>query len=871
MAMSTNKAEAMATEDNHRSFPTALFEELLDRSALDAGMTPDELERARIISEIEMKLVSMGRSIKQVYAEWAESTPEQILERYVHLLALPTEQTHDTVPTETGWLDAVFVNLVRNGSYRAAFHVGVARLNSPPLQGQIDVCVDSSMVRRIRSFDKGQPVKIRLNMCLNDGIISGSLLDIEEAMPVLTELTIPPVLDTSSDDLIAQFFVPLLAASIKYDRGVGYFSSGWLRATAKGMTRFAANGGKARWITSPILDVADWEALQAGDAARTDRVLYHSLRDSLASLAETLEQETLSALSWMVADEILDFRLAVPRNKLDGGNFHDKFGIFTDVAGNRVSFNGSYNDSIQGLRNYESIKAFCSWIPAVANYAQLDLDRFERLWQNEDDNIRIFDLPTAAREEILSLRTGDRPYSIPSWLKPETSIAVSVAKPAHPVLPQTLELRGYQDEAIDAWFANDCTGILEMATGTGKTITSLAASVRLYEREKQLAVIFAVPYQHLVDQWHKEAQPFGYKPILAYQSKARWINDLNSQIVEFNGGHRAVCSVVTTHTTFASTDFQRSIARIKGPSLLIADEVHHLGSEQSRQNYPQNVPYRMALSATPDRWFDDEGTEALRAYFGKTVFAFPLERAIGVSLTPYYYYPHLVSLTEEELEDYEKLSLKIARLTGREDEEGLSALKMLLIRRSELLNNAANKLPVLSKLVDGIEKVEHTLFYCAPGQIESVLKMLGWNKGLLVRRFTAEENAKERQKILADFASGDLQALAAMKCLDEGVDVPSTRTAFLLASSSNPREFIQRRGRVLRKAPGKDFAIIYDLIAVPPASWTDTSDKTTFAAERSIIRKELQRFKEFASPARNKHEAIDVIWRMAKRYGLLDF
>jgi len=612
----------------------------------------------------------------------------------------------------------------------------------------------------------------------------------------LKTLSLPFILDTSSADIIADFFVPLLSQAVRYDRGVGFFSSGWLRVAAQGMLAFARNSGRARWVTSPILSEEDWRALQLGEAARHDEVLRRVIERNLDDLERTLKQETLSALAWLVADGILDFKLALPRNKLKHGEFHDKFGIFTDAEGNQVSFNGSYNDSIQGTRNYESIKIFCSWQPAFADLVQADADRFERLWNNFDPNVQVFDLPEAARARIVCLRAQKRPYPEPDWerlrLLRDARSLYEIRLPARPHVPLHITLRDYQVQAIEAWFAHGCQGLLEMATGTGKTITALAASARLYERERRLAVVITVPYQHLVDQWNEEAQAFGYRPVLAYQSKARWIDELNSQIVEYNGGYRHFISVITTHTTFISSEFQGSIARLNGPSLLIADEAHHLGAERSRQNYPQNIPFRLALSATPDRWFDDVGTAALRAYFGKTVFAFPLEKAIGVSLTPYYYYPHLVPLTDEELERYEELSAKIARLMNREDEEGQQALKMLLIRRAKLLNKAKNKLDVLSELVDAQGAIEHALFYCAPGQIDDVLRLLGWEKGLLVHRFTAEENPRERQQLLADFASGDLQALVAMKCLDEGVDVPSTRTAFILASTSNPREFIQK-------------------------------------------------------------------------------
>lgn len=691
-------------------------------------------------------------------------------------------------------------------------------------------------------------------------------------MRSLPDLHIVPVMDTSEYDLTLEFFVPLLSASVRYDRGVGYFSSGWLRMNSEGMITFANNGGRARWVTSPILDEDDWRALQRGEAAKTDFTLRMALKRNISSLGETLKKDVLSALAWMVADEIIIFKLALPQEKLNHGDFHDKFGIFTDAQGNQVSFNGSYNDSIQGTRNYESIKVFSSWEPGFAPLVLKDVERFERLWNNLDPNVKVFDLSEAAHEQILRLRTGERPYKEPEWIKSRRiHESTSPYSLAYPILPTNLSLRDYQKKAIEAWFTHQCRGLLEMATGTGKTITSLAASTYLYEQEGRLAVIITVPYQHLVDQWHDEAKAFGYRPILAYKSKVNWLQDLNHQIMEYNAGYRNFISVITTHTTFISLAFQESIAHLESPSLLLADEVHHLGAERSRWSYPEQIPFRLALSATPDRWFDDIGTKALREYFGETIFSFPLEKAIGVSLTPYYYYPHLVPLTDEELEQYQELSIRIAKLAHLDDIQKRQSLEMLLIRRAKLLNNAENKLSVLSDLVKEQSDMEHTLFYCSPEQINNTLKLLGLEKGLLVHRFTAEENTKERQQLLSDFAQKRLQALVAMKCLDEGVDVPNTHTAYFLSSSSNPREFIQRRGRILRKAPGKNYSYIHDLIAVPPTKGAILRDSSTFESERSMVRKELQRFKEFANLAQNKHKALDVIWDIAKRYGLMDF
>lgn len=684
-------------------------------------------------------------------------------------------------------------------------------------------------------------------------------------------IPIIPVLNTSDHDLVGDFFAPLLAVAQQYDRGVGYFSSGWLRINADGMSNFAHNGGKARWITSPILDSHDWEALQAGDAAREEPTLFAALARTIADLSHTLAHDTLSALAWMIADEVLTFKLALPHNRLERGDFHDKFGIFTAPDGEQIAFNGSYNDSIQGTRNYESIKVFCSWEPAFAPLVEADVRRFEQLWHNEDPNVRVFDIPEAARAQILRLRTSERPYPEPAWLKQR-----QIAEPrplyqiVQPHLPTSLALRSYQQTAIEAWFAHDCRGLLEMATGTGKTITALAASVRLYQREQRLALVIAVPYTHLVDQWNSEAQAFGYTPLLAYQSKKRWLDALNEQIVEFNAGHRRILSVIVTHDTWASDLFQHSIARLRGPTLLLADEAHHLGAERSRAAYPAAIGFRLALSATPDRWFDDAGTAALRTYFGATVFTFSLQQAIGISLTPYRYHPHLVPLTDDEMRHYHALSVKIARIMQRDDDEGQRILKTLLLRRAELLNNAVNKIPLLQTLLQAVPYLEHTLFYCSPGQIDELVRVLAFEKGLRVDRFTAEESTKKRQTLLAAFAAGDIQGLVAMKCLDEGVDVPSTRTAYFLASSGNPREFIQRRGRILRRAVGKDYAVLHDLIAVPPTV-LDGAASPWFEAERSMMRRELARFKEFSQSALNHHQALDVVWNIAKTYGLLDF
>ena len=306
----------------------------------------------------------------------------------------------------------------------------------------------------------------------------------------------------------------------------------------------------------------------------------------------------------------------------------------------------------------------------------------------------------------------------------------------------------------------------------------------------------------------------------------------------------------------------------------LSDEVHHLGAEQGRRGLPPHFEYRMGLSATPDRWFDYEGTQALRDYFGGTVFEFTLSDAIAQGfLSEYYYHPHLVELTGIELEQYEELTRRIVRVfNSSTDSDSTALIEALLRKRADILNKAHNKLGKLAELLEDEQDLHHALFYCAPGQIDEVLSLLGNQLGLRVHRFTAQESTNERRRLLTDFAQGRLQALVAIRCLDEGVDVPSTQVAYILASTGNPREFIQRRGRILRKSPDKEQAIIHDLITVSSLG-NDPSgpDWDTFNLERSILKRELARFREFADTALNQFQATQVIWELAKTYNVLDY
>ncbi|NBC28600.1 MAG: DEAD/DEAH box helicase family protein, partial [Spirochaetes bacterium] len=578
-----------------------------------------------------------------------------------------------------------------------------------------------------------------------------------------------PTIDTSSHDIVQDFFVPMLQNATRYDRGVGYFSSGWLRANAQGMIDFAANEGRARWITSPMLSEGDWEALQAGEKARTDELLREVLSHKIESLRQALEQDTLSALAWMVADNILDFRLAVPHTKLDQGNFHIKFGVFTDDDGDQVSFSGSYNDSEQGLRNYEGLNIFRSW-DGTASYVQQSVEQFERLWSGDDPNLRIYDLPAAARDEILQLRSNERPYPEPS--NPHVYSAGGATGRVEE--GSAIDLWDHQKEALKAWRANGHVGLLNMATGSGKTVTALMAAER--SPEMQLLVI-AVPTKNLVEQWDEELRSVTSlpDPILVYESSARWQDRLFRKL---RVGHRndwtQPLTVVGSLDSLSGARFQSVIedAGIPEHAMLIVDEVHNVGAPTYRKILNPAYSLRLGLSATPERSHDEEGSEAIMEYFDKEVYVYSMKQALDDErLTPYDYHIYAAPLTDDEYEEYLKLTRAI--LANRSDvSQGTTfftnnkldgdsgSVEQLLFKRARILKKAEAKTDVLSTVLDE-HPIERGLVYCADREQLSNVQTVLNEAGLIHLKYVGDTPTEKRRAALQSLERGDVPVIAA--------------------------------------------------------------------------------------------------------------
>lgn len=449
----------------------------------------------------------------------------------------------------------------------------------------------------------------------------------------------------------------------------------------------------------------------------------------------------------------------------------------------------------------------------------------------------------------------------------------------------------YQKDAIQKWANQGFRGLFDMGTGTGKTITALYADTILLKKlNYRMATIIVCPYTHLVEQWIDEESHFNIKFIVGYSDGKYkdYLSKLKQAIQDFNDRVIDYFFFITTNASYKTEKVQKALRSIKGNVLFIADEVHNFGADGMQSSLIESFKYRIGLSATIDRHRDEEGTNAIYEYFGNPVIHYGLKEAIqnGV-LTRYFYYPIKVSLTEDELEKYIEITAKI-RKNSFVSEDKVKLTKegeRLALQRARIVATAYNKLGVLKELMKDRVDDHNILVYCGTGkisggvdgeevkQIDEVCKILGNELGMKIARYTSRENPEERKIITERYKSGDdLQAVVAIKCLDEGVNIPSIKTAFILASSTNPREYIQRRGRVLRKFPGKKYSYIYDFVTLP----IDLNKVEDYSEEflrnfRTLAKNEIDRIKEFSSLAENEHESDDVVNEITDAFGLNNF
>ena len=700
------------------------------------------------------------------------------------------------------------------------------------------------------------------------------------------ELGIARQYRSSEQDYVKDFLLPVLNETTVYKRAVGFFSTTALIDLSNGLTGMAKRGGSIQIVCSPRLSEEDLEAINTGYRKREEiitKVLENAIEDPVTEFGE----ERLNLIATLIAHGTLEMKLAFLEDDNGIDIYHEKLALFYDADGNKIGFNGSMNDSANAYKNnFESVFVFKSWNEEQNEYVEELESNFERLWDDTTSKVKVVPFPKVIIDKLKTFQKGPIDYDLDYK---QYGSYKGYMKEDFLKLPEGNLLRDYQLEAITNWKEHQYRGIFDMATGTGKTYTALGAISRLGEEvDGKLAVLIVCPYIHLVGQWEEDVVKWGMHPIIAHsQSTTRnWKQKLINAFKVFrNKGKPFIC--ITTNATYCDKDIQTILQAVTEDMnfLLVVDEAHNFGAERISHLLHEQIRYRLALSATIERHMDEEGTERIFRYFGERCITYSLETAIANgNLVEYEYHPVYAFLSQSEFQQYRKLTRQIRNCVEMENGKQVinEAGQMLLFKRSRLLAGAGSKIEVLRDLLEDYRREKYILVYCGATnveieessaedpkiekQIRYITKMMNQELDIATHQFTSEENLKERNLIKECFADGDYQAITAIRCLDEGVNIPDIRTAFILASSRNPKEFIQRRGRLLRTAPGKDKAVIYDFVTLPRRF--DEIVFGDFEEDRSIVLGEMARIYEFGRLAMNRLEADHVLDELQDVYGV---
>lgn len=663
--------------------------------------------------------------------------------------------------------------------------------------------------------------------------------------------------------LLNEFYIPFLTETTEYRRIAGYFSSSSLVIASKGIEGLIKNNGKMKLLISPELTEQDYEVIKMNGELNDKLEIFDNF-----DINDFPTNDNLEALAWMLKNGRLEIKIVVDKNS-GSSIFHQKIGIGFDQDGNQVSFSGSINESANAwLNNIEEFKTFKSWEYEQLDYLLTDLKKFNAYWNNEKQDIAsVYDIPESIKNKIISVSPRD---------VSDLMVMKKYQKQTAQEKENGLSLFEHQARAVEMWKNNEYRLLMEMATGTGKTRTAIGCFMQLKNKIEKLVVVVATPQNTLSRQWKNDIEnELGItfeRSVIADGSNYKWKTDLEKVLLDVSSGIYSDAILYTTHASASSTDFMRLINTYGDMVnlLFICDEVHGIGSEKQKHALLDIYKYRIGLSATPERMFDEEGTSLIREYFGNKSFEFTIKDALNTInpltgqpfLNKFYYHPCFVYLNEEEMEKYKSYSKKIAAIINQEKPD-IELLNNLNILRSDILKNADEKMNMVETIIDKInskERIKDTIIFTTDKKIDDVLMMLG-KKGIMRSKITEEESASkivgvrgntEREEFIDQFRDGTMQVLIGLKCLDEGIDIKNARIAILMASTTNPREFVQRVGRVIRVAKGKAYSEIYDLIVTTSAE--DSSNN-------KILQKEAKRTKLIACNAENYDEVKEIFAR----------
>lgn len=688
------------------------------------------------------------------------------------------------------------------------------------------------------------------------------------------------------DDILNDFYIPVLKETVSYDRIAGFFSSSSLSIAARGIAGLIKNGGTMRMIVSPRLSPEDIKIMEQA-TSDPQEVLSRILLREFDDIENVLKKKRVDALGWLMAKGYLQIKVATvydANGRLmnaeeveESGLFHIKVGVLKDENNDILTFSGSVNETASAwVRNVEEFKVFKYWEDGQRESAQVDIEKFEKYWTGNSPRVKINNLPDAVKSEWIksSPRSFDRLQ--------EEIIQEEIAEKKASKL--TFVPFPYQIEALNVWKKNK-RAIFEMATGTGKTKTAEVCINELFSTNKDPIVVFIIcPQDTLAKQWLADIKESGLEwnnYVIADSDTPNWKRKLEFYLLALSvarAGKKNRLFVYSTFDTYCNKDFINLVTKYKLNSeyFIIGDEAHGLGSPQRSKGFLEIYDYRLGLSATPDRWFDDYGTQLVTNFFGDDRYTFSLNQALNSInpytgkpfLTQYEYIPRFVSLTDDELIKYFDLSKSIIKKINKSktDSSISEQVEQLMFLRADIHKSAKNKYNAFIDILDELgDNIKNTIVFVSPGQINDVIQILN-KRHIKAHRFTSEEGKSpeakygglsEREHLIKAFKSGDYQVLVAMKCLDEGIDIPSAEIGIILASSTNPREYVQRIGRIIRYSKDKEMATLYDVIVEPSFSGLNPELEKI---EKKIFRKEMVRIRELSENAINRLDVIDAVY-----------
>lgn len=737
------------------------------------------------------------------------------------------------------------------------------------------------------------------------------------------------------------FFSEALCNATSFDIKLGFFSSSAINVLADGFAAFLYNGGRMRMIINDVLSEEDRNAMVVAESDINTPYFDLTAIDRISYTLSKRDEHFFECLSWLIRHERIEIKIITP--KVGNGIAHSKCGVFSDGI-NKVAFDGSCNFSRMALiENIESINAFCDWDGERDNDRINDIiNDFNRTFSGEDQTVKYLKTDQIIThitkvykhkniKELLEdeqrilhnviennvsdsirrilMRAKDKVTAIVDTLNKEKKSI----KDKHSVIPIPQfpfpEPRAYQKEAFNNWKISQ-KGLFAMATGTGKTLTSLNCLLQIYNKFKFYQALILVPTITLVEQWEDECKRFNFSHIIKVSSKNHgWRSEIDDiKLKESLAEDDELPSSFIIIATYASFSRESAFKQLMSLSkktqrqmLLIADEAHNVGAPNIISKLDQvKILRRIGLSATPERQFDDNGNNAVMKFFGcddKYTFEYSMKDAIDNGfLCRYKYYPHVVRLNEGEMAEYKKISLQLAKFYNIDEgtfSDADDIVMRLLLKRKRIIHKAQNKEDVFCQIVkqrfEECGNLKYTLVYVPEGiQLENVAQYAMTDNPInevdvdklidkytqIIQKISPTTTVKKfisgiqnRDEVLKKFANGDIEVLTSMKCLDEGVDVPRSELAIFCASTGNPRQFIQRRGRILRTHPDKHIAIIHDLVVAPEFDSTEEN----YNMERNLLKGELQRVKDFAGLSENPAFAYNELEEITNYYNLSIF